>query len=149
MGYAARTFSGKAGIGRVLASALMMSTAIIAGVVMTGGDAFAQSAAQTSFNVPAGPLGRVLTAFGRQAGLQVTYLTSIGTGKTSPGISGPATREQALARILQGTGLSYHFTNATTVAISQPAAAGGAGAAPAGRSRSIRSMCRARPRGVR
>ncbi|WP_148203777.1 secretin and TonB N-terminal domain-containing protein [Nitrobacter winogradskyi] len=116
---------------------------------MTGGDAFAQSAAQTSFNVPAGPLGRVLTAFGRQAGLQVTYLTSIGTGKTSPGISGPATREQALARILQGTGLSYHFTNATTVAISQPAAAGGAGAAPAGRSRSIRSMCRARPRGVR
>ncbi len=132
MGYAARTFSGKAGIGRVLASALMMSTAIIAGVAVTGGDACAQGAAQTSFNVPAGPLGRALTAFGRQAGLQVTYLTSIGTGKTSPGISGPATREQALARILQGTGLSYHFTNASTVAISQPAAAGGAGAAPAG-----------------
>lgn len=132
MGYAARAFSGKAGIGRVLASALMMSAAIIAGVVVTGGDACAQGAAQTSFNVPAGPLGRALTAFGRQAGLQVTYLTSIGTGKTSPGISGPATREQALARILQGTGLSYHFTNATTVAISQPAAAGGAGAAPAG-----------------
>ncbi|GEC16935.1 ligand-gated channel [Nitrobacter winogradskyi] len=105
---------------------------MIAGVVVTGGDACAQGAAQTSFNVPAGPLGRALTAFGRQAGLQVTYLTSIGTGKTSPGISGPATREQALARILQGTGLSYHFTNATTVAISQPAAAGGAGAAPSG-----------------
>ncbi|WP_416194068.1 TonB-dependent siderophore receptor [Nitrobacter sp. TKz-YC01] len=132
MGYAARTFSGKVGISRVLASVLMMSTATIAGVVMTGGDACAQSAAQTSFNVPAGPLGRALTAFGRQAGLQVTYLTSIGTGKTSPGISGPATREQALARILQGTGLSYHFTNASTVAISQPAATGGAGAAPSG-----------------
>lgn len=110
----------------------MMSTAIVAGGIMTNRDAYAQNAAQTSFNVPAGPLNRALTAFGRQAGLQVTYLTSIGAGKTSPGISGPATREQALARILQGTGLSYRFTNATTVAISEQAASGGGGASVAG-----------------
>lgn len=132
MGRGARTFSDRANISRALASALMMSTTtIIACGVITDRDAYAQNAAQASFNVPAGPLNRALTAFGRQAGLQVTYLTSIGTGKTSPGISGLATREQAIARILQGTGLSYSFTNATTVAISQQAASGGE-ALPAG-----------------
>lgn len=132
MGYKARTFSGRTNRSRVLAAALMMSTAIVAGVGVTDREAYAQNAAQASFNVPAGPLNRALTAFGRQAGLQVTYLTSIGTGKTSPGISGSATPEQALARILQGTGLSYRFTNATTVAISQQAVSGGGGATPAG-----------------
>jgi iron complex outermembrane receptor protein len=133
MGQAARAFSGKTKRSRAVASALMMSTAIIAGVVIADRDAVAQSAAQASFNVPAGPLNRALTTFGRQSGLQVTYLTSIGAGKTTAGVSGPATREQALARILQGTGLSYQFTNATTVAISQQTAAGGGtGGLPAG-----------------
>ena len=78
MGYKARTFSGSTNRSRVLAAALMMSTAIVAGVVMPDREAYAQNAAQASFNVPAGPLNRALTAFGRQAGLQVTYLTSIG-----------------------------------------------------------------------
>ncbi|WP_334374849.1 TonB-dependent receptor [Bradyrhizobium sp. AZCC 1719] len=110
----------------------MVTTAIVGSVVVVEGTAFAQSAAQASFNVPAGPLSRALTTFGRQAGLQVTYLTSIAAGKDSPGVSGPLSREQALARILQGTGLTYSFTNATTVAISQPNAAGSAGALPPG-----------------
>jgi outer membrane receptor for ferric coprogen and ferric-rhodotorulic acid len=132
MGQAARAFSGKTKRSRAVASVLMMSTAIIAGVVIADRDAVAQSAAQASFNVPAGPLNRALTTFGRQAGLQVTYLTSIGAGKTTAGVSGPTTREQALARILQGTGLSYQFTNATTVAISQQTASGGTGGLPAG-----------------
>ena len=71
MGHGARTFSGGINISKALASALMMSTAIVAGGIMTNRDAYAQNAAQTSFNVPAGPLNRALTAFGRQAGLQV------------------------------------------------------------------------------
>ena len=53
----------------MLAAVLMMSTAIVSGVVMTDREAYAQNAAQASFNVPAGPLNRALTAFGRQAGL--------------------------------------------------------------------------------
>ncbi|MGV6873099.1 TonB-dependent siderophore receptor [Pseudochelatococcus sp. B33] len=109
----------------MVAAALLATAAIAAGAVVTGRVASAQSAAQTSFNVPSGPLSRALTTFGRQAGLQVTYLAATTAGKTSPGISGPATAEQALARILQGTGLVYAFTNATTVAISQPRADAG------------------------
>ncbi|WP_246663249.1 TonB-dependent siderophore receptor [Rhizobium sp. WL3] len=57
--------------------------------------------------------------------MQVTYLSSAATGKTSPGFSGSATREQALSEILAGSGLTYSFANATTVAISAPTAAAG------------------------
>jgi iron complex outermembrane receptor protein len=131
MGCGARTFAGRTSRSRAPIAALMMTTAIVAGVVTVDRCAYAQGAAQTSFNVPVGPLNRALTTFGRQAGLQVTYLTSIGAGKSSPGVSGALTREQALARILQGTGLTYRFTNATTVAISQPATDAG-GALPPG-----------------
>lgn len=86
-----------------------------------------QAFVQTAFDVPAGPLSRALTTFGRQAGLQVTYLTVVSAGKNSPGVSGQVGPEDALTHILQGTGLSYSFTNATTVAVSAPAGGARAG----------------------
>lgn len=113
-------------------AALMVSTTI--GLLgATYRDAMAQAEAQASYRIPAGTLNQALTAFGRQAGVQVTYLASITVDKNSPGFSGSASREQALTRILQGSGLVFSFTNATTVAISKPsgetgnAAAGGSG----------------------
>ena len=112
--------------GRVLA-ALLMTSATGIGLAATHRDAAAQ--ARAGFAIPAGPLGNALTAFGRQAGLQVTYLASAAAGKTSPGFSGSASRDQVLSRILAGSGLVYSFPNATTVAISAPTAGiGGAGA---------------------
>lgn len=99
---------------------LLVSTAIGVDLAVTYREAAAQTQAQTSFSIPAGPLSRALTAFGRQAGVQVTYLASAAAGKTSSGFSGSATREQALGRILAGSGLIYSFPNATTVAISNP-----------------------------
>lgn len=110
--------------GRLMA-ALLMTSAIGIGLSATHRDAAAQTQARTGFAIPAGSLGNALTAFGRQSGLQVTYLASIAAGKTSPGFSGSASREQALSRILSGSGLSYSFPNATTVAISAPATGSG------------------------
>lgn len=110
----------KRSTGRALTAALMLTTAIGVGMMVTDHSAFAQSEAQTSFSVPAGPLNQALTIFGRQAGVQVTYLASIAAGKTTSGVSGNVSREQALATILAGSGLVYSFPNATTVAISQP-----------------------------
>ncbi len=102
----------------------MLSTTFIltAGVSLAGisPSAFAQAQAQTSFSVPAGSLTQALTVFGRQSGLQITYLASVAAGKTSKGVSGNVSREQALSSILQGSGLTYSFPNATTVAITQP-----------------------------
>ncbi|WP_201402367.1 TonB-dependent receptor [Kaistia sp. 32K] len=112
---------------KTLAAALMLTSAIGAGWVMST-PAQAQSAAveTVDFKVPAGPLNQALAAFGRQSGLQVTYLAASATGKTSPGITGRATRDEALARILAGSGLAFSFPNATTAAIG----AAGSPAAP-------------------
>ena len=102
----------------------MLSTTFIltAGVSLAGisPSAFAQTQTQTNFSVPAGSLTQALTVFGRQSGLQITYLASVAAGKTSKGVSGNVSREQALSSILQGSGLAYSFPNATTVAITQP-----------------------------
>jgi iron complex outermembrane receptor protein len=118
IGKAAFTSTGKA-----LIATLMMTTAIGVAIATTSREASAQAQVQVSFSVPAGPLSRALTAFGRQAGLQITYLASAASAKTSSGFSGSATREAALSRILEGSGLHYSFTNATTVAISAGAGA--------------------------
>lgn len=111
-------------IGRsALVAALLATTALPASMALTGAQAFAQSSAQTRFDVPAGPLSRALAAFGSQSGTQVSYEASIATGKTSAGIRGAATREEALARILQGSGLVYSFSNAASVVIADPVSA--------------------------
>lgn len=110
---------------KALTAALMLTTVVGVALIGIPNGVLAQAQIQSSFSVPAGSLSQALTIFGRQAGLQVTYLASIATGKSSRGISGSATREQALAAILQDTGLVYSFPNATTVAIAQPDSGGG------------------------
>ncbi|EHD19966.1 TonB-dependent receptor [Brenneria sp. EniD312] len=80
-------------------------------------DAWAQTAQQTAFNIPAGPLAGALAEFGRQSGRQVTYDPGVAAGKRSPGISGTVAPEAALARLLEGSGLSYRPIGAGTFAI--------------------------------
>mgnify|MGYP000103173824 CR=1 FL=1 len=108
--------------GRALAAALLATPALPAIVAGTSTRAIAQTGAQTNYNIAAGPLGHVLAAFGSQSGTQVSYDAAIAAGITSPGIRGAATREQAVAQILRGSGLSYSFTDPTSVLISDPAA---------------------------
>ncbi|WP_141385400.1 STN domain-containing protein, partial [Nitrobacter winogradskyi] len=116
-----------------LRAVLAAGTACV-GLAMAGmaEQATAQTAQATSFDIPPGPLSGALAAFGRQAGLQITYLPEIASGKRSSGVSGHIGAGQALARLLQGSGLTWRFTNARTVAIERPGAATSGGAAPAG-----------------
>jgi outer membrane receptor for ferric coprogen and ferric-rhodotorulic acid len=116
-------------------SAALAGTACV-GLTLAGiaGQATAQTAQATSFDIPPGSLSAALAAFGRQAALQITYLPEIASGKHSPGVSGRINAGQALGRLLQGSGLTWRFTNARTVAIERPgttAAAGGANVAGA------------------
>lgn len=103
-------------IGKALTAALMLTTATLALDAATGSPVFAQGAA-ASFSVPAGSLNAALTSFARQSGLQVTYDPSIAEGKRSAGVSGTLNPAEAVARLLDGSGLSYTFPNATTVSI--------------------------------
>ncbi len=76
-----------------------------------------QQVVTREYNVPAGPLGTALLAFGQQAGIQFTVDITVTKGKRTAGIRGSMNAEQALGALLGGTGLTYRFTGPRTVEI--------------------------------
>lgn len=86
----------------------------------------AQADQARGFTIPAGPLNDALTAFGAQAGMQVSVETAQVQGVTSPGASGRMTPQEALAHLLAGTGFTYRLTGNTATLEKLPPARGGA-----------------------
>lgn len=132
----------RAGVSNRCAALLLLSTALTTGVI---GVANAQApgsnapvaapaarGASYNFSIPPQPLAGAISAFSRVTGIDVVGDGGIGRAVRSPGVSGNLSAHQALTRLLSGTGLSYRFTNASTVAIQRPNADGSIGAAPAG-----------------
>jgi hypothetical protein len=81
-------------------------------------------------NVPAEELSAALQAVGTTYDLQVLYPTAIVKDLKTQGASGSLTPEEALTKVLSGTGLSYKYLDANTVtlfATASPAAAIAAG----------------------
>ncbi|GGE52025.1 hypothetical protein GCM10007276_31370 [Agaricicola taiwanensis] len=106
----------------LLIAALMGSTFMATGMAVLPVEAQAQSARQAAFNIPAGPLSNALVVFGRQAGLQVSYLPEIAAGRQAAAVSGTVTPQEALSRLLQNSGLTWSFTGAGTVTITDRSA---------------------------
>ncbi|QRM56981.1 TonB-dependent siderophore receptor [Sinorhizobium sp. BG8] len=79
-----------------------------------------ERAGKTQYTIPAGPLGAAITRFGDRSNLQVLYPADLVRGKQTAGLSGSYTPEAALAQLLANTGLTYRFTSANTVTISDP-----------------------------
>lgn len=111
--------------------ALLASTALMLPHPVAA-QAPAPAAAARSYAIPAGPLAQALNRFADIAQLQLVYDSATTRGLQSGGLSGSFSRDQALSRLLAGTGLSYRFTSASTVTISRPATSGAAGAVPEG-----------------
>jgi iron complex outermembrane receptor protein len=63
------------------------------------------------FDIKAQPLSEALMAFGVQTGAIVMASSELTTGKISKPVTGQLTRQEALTRMLQGTGLKFE-TNA-------------------------------------
>lgn len=61
--------------------------------------------AQQQFAIPAGALDQALNRFASQAGVLLSVDATLTTGKRSPGLQGYFPTEDALARLLAGTGL--------------------------------------------
>ena len=101
---------------RVKKTGLLASVAMIA-ILETGSrsGAYAQTAApQTiSFNIRSQNLGSALASFADRAGLKLLMPSDIVSGKTSPALQGNLTREQALSRLLAGTGLQHSIQGST------------------------------------
>lgn len=79
-----------------------------------------------AFDIPAGPLVAGLERFSDTVGLDVVAGESV-EGIDAPALRGEFTADEALNRLLAGTGLTCRFTGEKTVAITTRAKATGAG----------------------
>ena len=68
-------------------------------------------------DLPAGSLSDSLNALARQAALTLSVDAGLVSGKLVPAVSGLFTTEQALQRLLAGSGLSYRFSGDSTVVL--------------------------------
>ncbi len=76
-----------------------------------------------SYSIPAGSLDHALTRFGANSGVQLLYDSAVTQGLSTSGAQGNLTTQEALARLLSGTGLTYQFTGTNTVTITERVAA--------------------------
>lgn len=77
----------------------------------------AQAHAVRQYNIPAGSLSEVLTRFSTESGVFLGGATDLAEGKSSPGLRGRYTVEQALRTLLAGSGLSYRFAGENRVTL--------------------------------
>lgn len=120
----------RAGAGRMwrgtVRTALLASVALLA-IAGAARDDAAHAQGTTAqvlmLDIRSQSLGSALTAFADRASLRLLFPSSLVAGRTSPALSGRFTREQALSRLLEGSGLAYAFTDAGTVTITDPAGA--------------------------
>ena len=66
----------------------------------------ADMATPIAFEVPAGPLQNALTAFAQRAGVSLKFEAALVSGKVSSGVRGSYRVGEALAKLLQDTGLA-------------------------------------------
>lgn len=101
--------------GRMAAAMLMAATAAGAGVTTARAE---QPAGQRfAFNIPARPIPQALNEIGRVAGLSVVFRENSPIKTLGRPVRGSMTVQQALARLLAGSGLNYRFSNASTVTV--------------------------------
>jgi iron complex outermembrane receptor protein len=99
-------------VGSALAAALVA-------IASCGAPALAQQA-PISLNMTAQPLGDALIELGRHSSLQFFYTPETVKGIDAPALSGTMTPDQALARLLQGTGIAAS-RQGNTITLSRPA----------------------------
>ncbi len=112
----------------------MKSTAIrriliatLAGAALSGGlyplaAAQAQEPARHGFDIPAQDVAAALEEFGRQSGKAVMFNRDRLTGARSRPVRGSYSADQALGRLLAGTGLTFRAASANAFVVELPAA---------------------------
>lgn len=80
----------------------------------------ALDASMHNFDIPPQPLSSALMSFSDQSGLQLTVSQQLVESLSTAGVSGSYSADEALRRLLAGSGLSYTAIDEGTVAISRP-----------------------------
>src|ERR1700730_5721489 len=68
-------------------------------------------------DIPARPLAEALAAFARQTGLQLVYVSGIVRDRRSHAAAAGLSPDEALARLLQGTGLRFEYLTPHSIRI--------------------------------
>jgi iron complex outermembrane receptor protein len=76
-----------------------------------------QAQKQFNFSLAAKPLPQALSDFSRVTGQSVVYTDEAPYGLTAPAVNGQMSAEQALQRLLSGSGLSFRRTDSHTLAL--------------------------------
>jgi outer membrane receptor protein involved in Fe transport len=81
--------------------------------------AFAQPVAPANLvaEIPAQPLSQALAAFANQTGLQLVYVSGIVRSQRSQSVPAGLGAREALARLLQGTGLRFEYLTPQSIRI--------------------------------
>lgn len=119
----------RAGRRRAILSGVLMTTTTLTGAclrqqALAQAGATGQPSQQRRFDISAQPLADALTAFGRQSGVQVSVDGALVRDLVSPGVRGAMTAEEALSRLLQGSGLLHRRIGPDTVTLERGAPAG-------------------------
>ncbi|XAH21846.1 TonB-dependent siderophore receptor [Xylophilus sp. GW821-FHT01B05] len=88
---------------RALCAGLLLATAGLAALPAHAQAPTAQE--RRSYDIPAGPLGPVLSSFAGTAGVTLSFTPALAEGLRSPGLQGSATLAEGFARLLAGSGL--------------------------------------------
>ena len=67
--------------------------------------------------IPAEPLARALAGFARQTGLQLVYLSGVVRDQRSHAVSAGLGANEALTRMLEGTGLKFEYLTPRSIRI--------------------------------
>lgn len=92
--------------------------------LLLGKQVFADSNATQNhyqFNISAGTMASALNKLAETAGLDLSYTSAITSDVRSVGLKGDYTPEQALQKLLSGSGLSYRFRNTNAVTLQKVA----------------------------
>lgn len=105
-----------------------MLLAACAALAIVPATAYAQGTPQrVSYNIAAQDLGTALTELARQSNREIVFSAELTRGKMAPRLSGRMTFEQALDRLLKGSGLGHRVNANGSVVIEAGAASVGNG----------------------
>jgi len=107
-------------------TALLLASCLTAGTALTFADVEAK-AITYDLNIPAEDLTSALQSFALASHHKLLYKTELTAGKSSGGLRGQFTAEQAVARLLAGTGLTFEITGSSVVLIRDASAVGKTG----------------------
>src|SRR5690242_10550899 len=75
------------------------------------------SLARSEFNLPAQPLLQAIQAVARQSDINIIVDPSLVAGRWAPAIAAHLTMQEAIAKLLAGTGLTQRVVDDKTIAI--------------------------------